>query len=203
MFTLLHVSDLHRSKSDPISNTELISALIADSQRFSREAPAIASPDALIVSGDLVQGVPLGDPDYPASLAAQYAEAFELLVLLADRFVGGDRSKVVITQGNHDVDWNLARQSMALADAKGKNVAGLLQLVGSRFRWSWDTQQLFEVTDPDLYCRRFDFFCDLYQRFYAPAKLAFELDPRRAWNRQDSHWRVQFLHEQRLFLSVW
>jgi len=182
VFTLLHVSDLHRSKSDPISNSELISALIADSQRFSRETPVIASPDAIVVSGDLVQGVRLGASDYPAALAAQYEEALELLVMMADRFVGGDRSKVVIIQGNHDVDWNIARRSMTPVDARGKDIAGLLQAVGSSFRWCWESRQLFEVTDPALYARRFDFFCALYERFYQPARLVFDLDPRRAWN---------------------
>ena len=57
-FTLLHISDLHRAASDPIGNDELLSTLIADRERAEREEPAIAAPDAIIVTGDLVSRRP-------------------------------------------------------------------------------------------------------------------------------------------------
>src|SRR5438105_1894721 len=106
MLTLLHISDLHRSSSDPISNSEIVSALLTDRNGFSRELPAVSQPDAIVVSGDLVQGVTLDSADYPAELEGQYEVAFDLLMELANRFVDGDRSRVVIIPGNHDVDWN-------------------------------------------------------------------------------------------------
>src|SRR3954469_22590120 len=96
MLTLLHISDLHRSPRDPISNSELVSSLLADRESYPFEVPRIPQPDAIIVSGDLVQGLPLGAASYPAELERQYDTAFELLVTLADRFLGGDRSRVVI-----------------------------------------------------------------------------------------------------------
>ncbi len=59
-YTLLHISDLHRLATDPIGNPELLSTLISDRERAAREAPVIAAPDAITVTGDLVQGPRLG-----------------------------------------------------------------------------------------------------------------------------------------------
>ena len=62
MFTLLHISDLHRAVAEPFSNDEIMSSLLADmEQRYPTESPPIAKPDAIVVSGDLVQGLPLGN----------------------------------------------------------------------------------------------------------------------------------------------
>ena len=56
MPVLMHISDLHRSSGEPVSNAELVAALERDLDRQQDESPAIARPDALIVSGDLVKG---------------------------------------------------------------------------------------------------------------------------------------------------
>ena len=45
-FSILHISDLHRSPYDPKSNGELISALISDRERYRHETPRIAAPEA-------------------------------------------------------------------------------------------------------------------------------------------------------------
>lgn len=104
VFSILHISDLHRSPKDNITNAELISALVSDRQRYASENPPIKAPDAIIVSGDIIQGVPLGTLDAPLRLAEQYATALDFIVELTERFVEGDRSKVVIVPGNHDID---------------------------------------------------------------------------------------------------
>src|SRR5436189_4412316 len=106
MFTILHLSDLHRSAKEPLNNDEIISALRADVDRYPTETPAISVPDAIVVSGDLVQGLPLRSAKYPADLDEQYNVAVELLERLSDTFLGGDRAKLIIIPGNHDVDFN-------------------------------------------------------------------------------------------------
>jgi 3',5'-cyclic AMP phosphodiesterase CpdA len=93
MFTLLQISDLHRAVSEPFSNEEIMSSLVADVERYPTERPSISKPDAIIVSGDLVQGLPLRSPSYPAGLVAQYEVALDLLKRLTDTFLAGDRSK--------------------------------------------------------------------------------------------------------------
>lgn len=100
-FTIMHLSDLHRSDADPISNIELVSALVSDRVHQAGENPAIPAPDAIIVSGDLVQGLPIGSPHYPKKLREQYEEAEDLLVRLANKFLGGDRSRLIVVPGNH------------------------------------------------------------------------------------------------------
>jgi hypothetical protein len=62
-FSILHISDLHRSPSDPVSNDELTSALMSDRDRYIREDPPVAVPEAIVVSGDIIQGVPLDTDD--------------------------------------------------------------------------------------------------------------------------------------------
>lgn len=48
-FSILHISDLHRSPQDPISNDELVSALVSDRDSYRHEDPSIATPDAIVV----------------------------------------------------------------------------------------------------------------------------------------------------------
>ena len=113
-FSILHISDLHRSPRDPISNDELISALIQDRDRYVQEEPSITPPQAIVVSGDVIQGVPLGTEDFATKIEEQYAVAEEFLDELARRFVDGDRSRLVMVPGNHDVDWNTAFSALEL-----------------------------------------------------------------------------------------
>ena len=83
MFSILHLSDLHRSVTEPISNNTLIASLLADRDRFAIETPAIPEPDAMIISGDLVSGARLGQPDYRTVLKEQYAVAQDFVVTRA------------------------------------------------------------------------------------------------------------------------
>ena len=78
MFTILHISDLHRSSRDPIANDTLVAALLADRDRYVIETPEIPYPNAIVVSGDLIHGASLG-ADYRTEIGQQY-EAYDLLV---------------------------------------------------------------------------------------------------------------------------
>ena len=112
MFTILHISDLHRSPTDPIENSTLLGSLLSDLDRYTIESTSIPAPDAAIVSGDIIQGVNLNFAGYADELTRQYDAAFNFLATLADRMFEGDRSKVVIVPGNHDVCWNTAKSAM-------------------------------------------------------------------------------------------
>src|SRR5947209_6581811 len=62
IFVVLQLSDLHRSAVDPVGNAELVAALESDRARW---PPEVAhGPDAIVISGDLVQGVRLGATDH-------------------------------------------------------------------------------------------------------------------------------------------
>ena len=167
VYTILHISDLHRSPDDPISNDELISTLIADRVRSRRESPPIAEIDAIVVSGDIIQGVPLGTENHAEILETQYANAAGFIEELTDRFLGDDRARVVIVPGNHDVDWNTAFSAMTPADpADVEGLRGSLFSRSSPFRWCWKRQQLYRIHDRNTYERRFDHYRAFVDRFY-------------------------------------
>ena len=182
MYVLMQISDLHRSEVNLISNDELMSSLTADCGRFAVETPPIYPPNAIVVCGDLVRGLPLDSTEYPKVLEKQYADAFDLLTRLADTFLGGDRSKLIIIPGNHDVDWIKSRNSMKVVEQTDESIHDLLTTPHSPYRWSWKDQQLYKIEDYETYEERFKFFCDLYSQFYQGATLAFQVDPKRAWN---------------------
>ena len=167
-FSILHISDLHRSSADPITNADLISALVRDRDRYIRERPPIAAPEAVVVSGDIIQGVSLGTNDFASQIDQQYAIAEEFLDELARRFLEGDRSRLVMVPGNHDVDWNTAFN--ALAPVEPEQIPDSLRYElysdDSLLRWDWRTQTLYRIADPDLYDRRLDAFCRFSERFY-------------------------------------
>jgi hypothetical protein len=167
-FSLLHISDIHRSPHDPIGNADLIAALINDRDRYVGEDPSVSAPNAIIVSGDLVFGVPIRSSRPATNLRAQYAEAMEFLADLSDRFVDGDRDRVVIVPGNHDVDWNTARQAMrrvANATLPGE-LSPLTFGSSARLRWSWEDRRVYEIVDPDVYERRLAQFARAIAGFY-------------------------------------
>lgn len=168
-FSILHISDLHRSPREPISNDELVSALVSDRDRYIHEDPRITVPEAIIVSGDIIQGVPLGTNDHETKLADQYATAKEFLDELVRRFLDGDRSRVIIVPGNHDIDWNIAFSALEPVDRKDipNNVTALLSAENSDYRWDWKSLTLYRIAHPEKYERRLDPFWEFFKRFYA------------------------------------
>ena len=175
MYSILHISDLHRSPRDNITNAELVSALVSDRQRYLNETPSIRNPDAIVISGDIVQGVSLGAPNAHASLAEQYATALEFIKELTERFVAGDRSRVIIVPGNHDINWAMSKDAMEVVpDADfPDNLMGELFRPDSLYRWDWKTRELYLITKVAAYGQRMDAFWNFFDAFYdgAPGLL--------------------------------
>ncbi|WP_213289305.1 metallophosphoesterase [Bradyrhizobium sp. sGM-13] len=170
MFTLLHISDLHRSPEEPVDNTALVAALVNDHDRYIGETPAVPPPDAIIVSGDLMQGARLGQSDWEKVVREQYLVAEDFLDQLTKRFLNGDRSKMVIIPGNHDVCWNTALSSMEVVpdgDPARQNVYATINEPGSGYRWSWKDLQLYRIANPNRYAARLDAYWEFTERFYA------------------------------------
>ena len=182
MYTILHISDLHRTGGESISNLELLSSLVADFERGARENPGVTRPDAIVVSGDLVEGLPLESSTHPQGLRAQYQEATELLVTLTNEFLDGDRSRVIIVPGNHDVDWNGARMAFEVADKEAPDPRSLMSNPDTSYRWSWSSRQMFRIAKMERYQQRFEYFNDMYSAFYNGVCLAYPVDPERPWN---------------------
>lgn len=166
MFKIIHISDLHRSALDPLSNDELISALLVDVDRQSSQSASGMQYDAAIISGDLIMGAQLDVEDYRADLQSQYDVAYEFLDEFAIRFLGGDRSRVIFVPGNHDIDWNTARSAMVEVERITDSIPKLLGVKESPFRWDWGDQKLYVIKDHARYAERLNFFRQFHDRFY-------------------------------------
>lgn len=179
---ILHISDLHRDPANPIRNHVLLSTLLRDRDKYtSGETPRIPAPNFIIVSGDIVQGVRHGAPNAEYLLKAQYDEALVFLNDLADEFVDGDKGRIVIVPGNHDVSDEVFRQTVRRVDVNSdarKAIVGKLFHFDSPLRWSWDEFALYEISDLAAYERRLAAFCDFYSTFY-DGKRSYPFDPSR------------------------
>jgi len=118
----------------------------------------------------VIQGVDLDCEDSGTKLREQYLAAEEFLGRLADEFVGGDRSRIVIVPGNHDVDWNVARSAMKLVPPGEEPEPKKVFFAASEYRWSWRNRRFYRIADPDKYLRRFDPFWDFVEQFYSGVK---------------------------------
>lgn len=184
MFTLLHLSDLHRSPHDPIENATLITALLADRDRYINETPKVPVPNAAIVSGDIIQGVRLDTPNYDNELTRQYDVAYDFLSKLAERFFDGDHRRVVIVPGNHDVCWNTARSAMKelVPEVPPHKASAELFQASSNLRWNWASRTILEISDFDCYKRRLEAYWRFIERFYAGVSLKYPIDRKRGFN---------------------
>ena len=165
MPTLLHISDLHRTADQHLSNDELLSGITSDSRRW--QAEGIPPPDVIVVSGDLIQGAGTYDVEADTKINAQYAEAGEFLRKLADRFVESDLSRVVIVPGNHDVHWQRARDAMKVLETCPPDIARRGLEANSMIRWDWSNQQPYEISDHNMYDSRLHNFRQFQADFYA------------------------------------
>ena len=184
MLTVLHLSDLHRDPKNRVKNNALLISLTNDLDRYTLEQPAIQAPNVIVVSGDIIQGVKHDDPDPDTSLRTQYNEAKQFLTVLADRFVGGNKERIVIVPGNHDVSApdffssikpiDLTTDPVSFNDKKSQIIRSMYE-ANSTIRWSWDELSFYEIIDKDAYQRRFLAFSEFYTDFYEN-KRSYSLD---------------------------
>ena len=170
-FSILHISDLHRDLKDDVGNGWLLDSLARDFEQYNKQDPKIMTPTLCIVSGDLVYGVKPGTKDAANQLAMQYAEAEEFLVGLAERFFDGNRGKIVISPGNHDICFDdvmgsCQRIEIPTDQEKKARLVDELFVPKSRLRWSWRELCFFKIADEDRYRNRFRNFSIAYESFY-------------------------------------
>ena len=178
--SVLHISDLHRDRNNPIRNDVLLDSLENDRRRYSAdEAPAVRSPDLIIVSGDIIQGIRPDASGPETKLREQYQEALDFLSALTDRFVGGDRNRVIVVPGNHDVSAYHFEKSLRRVDLlpdRKKELVTQLFAPGSPLRWSWSGFELYEIANQAFYEHRLAAFAEFYAAFYN-GERAYDLDP--------------------------
>lgn len=188
--SILHISDLHRDASQPISNDALIDSIQRDLDHYPTHRPPIPNPNFIVVSGDLVQGVgPLAlNPE--KALEYQYSQAESLLVGLADRLLGGHREHVVVVPGNHDVSFPKVAQSLRKVvlhsdpQEEADQVEKLVQQLGegqSTIRWDWRDLSFFEIADAEKYQQRFAHYAQFVERFYSGSVKFHEAPDKQFW----------------------
>jgi len=196
MFTrkisILHIADLHKKTGDSFDN--LLSSIEEDCESYITKG--VAKPNVIVVSGDLIRG---GTPE---DIKKQYQESKDFLEKLTNYFLNGDKSRIIIVPGNHDVDWNMSSSAMesypmpttcltaTMSDEEGKdkykkyendrieyNKTKELFLKGELkdYRWDWKRQELVKISKIDEYNKRFEQFSTFYHDFYGDD---YPLDPK-------------------------
>ncbi len=178
-FSILHLSDLHRDHDDELPNTWLIESLERDRNKYVNQG--VPAPSLCLVTGDLIFGADPTAATPAQEVARQYGQAEEFLARLADTFFAGDRERIVLLPGNHDVDAAVAFASMSRVDAPAtaaekRRLAAEYQYPHTSLRWSWTEMSFLRVTNEAAYERRFEAFAEFYQRFYLGQRM-YPLDP--------------------------
>lgn len=178
--SILHISDLHRDPDNPIGNEALLDSLENDRRRYTiEETSKVRSPDLIIVSGDVIHGVRPDAPDADKRLRDQYAEALDFLNRLTWRLLDGDKRRVVVVPGNHDVSayhFFKSLQRIDIAPDRKKELVGQLFSRNSTLRWSWSDFELYKIVNGDVYVQRLAAFSKFYKDFYAGART-YPLEP--------------------------
>jgi hypothetical protein len=185
-FSILHVSDLHRDLRDEIGNNWLLDSLENDFRHFADQNPSIQLPSICIVSGDLIYGVRAGAADAEDELKRQFVQAEEFLIGLTDRRFDGNRERVVLIPGNHDVSYAEVMKSAIKIEippdpaSRAKLVTELFS-PNSSLRWSWGELCFYKIADHAVYKNRLRHFAETYDRFYQ-GKRSYSLDPEKQFD---------------------
>jgi predicted phosphodiesterase len=155
--SILHISDLHKDTTDNYDN--LWQSIKDDCEKYT--ISGIKKPEIIVVSGDLIKG---GSQE---EIKKQYNEVAEFLEELVNFFTNGDKSRIIIVPGNHDIDWNISKASMR-KDIDGNNNEKTVKLFSknSQIRWSWKEFCFYEIEDDCKYNERFRLFAEFYNSFY-------------------------------------
>ena len=177
--TVLHISDLHRDSGSAITTDSLLESLRRDGERYT--ADGIPAPDLAVVSGDIVYGVTSDGPDADSLLKKQYVEATIFLTKLADMLFHGNRERVILVPGNHDISHPhvlRATESTAIPAEASQRALLASQLSEDNSTWRWVASDfaLRRLVDQDMYRRRLEPYAEFYADFYA-GKRTFSLDP--------------------------
>lgn len=160
-FSILHISDLHKPENCNFDN--LFYSLQKDCEAYSSEG--ISKPEIIVVSGDLVEGSKKDDAE--SIIEAQYEETSAFLNKLANYFLDGDKSRMIIVPGNHDYCYLTSKESMTLSpEEELDNDFKLFKEAADYVRWNWKDRRYYHITDREQYSQRFMLFKSFYASFF-------------------------------------
>ena len=167
--SVLHISDLHCDPNSPLSNSVLLDSLVRDRERYTTGDTSVEPPNLIIVSGDIVQGVKHDVANAEQILGRQYDKALGLLNEITDEFVGGNKERVIIVPGNHDVSDTHFHRTLTPVSPEQSAANQLfrdLSNPSSPYRWSWRDLAWYEIVDREAYHNRLTPFVAFYNSFY-------------------------------------
>lgn len=166
--TIMQLSDLHRKVSAFPSNKAFVSSIMSDVSRYSHGEVHVPEPNLMVICGDIVQGSSLSG-NFETSvkeIEQQYSEAIDVLNQLCAKLFNGDRDRIIMTPGNHDVSWPHSARSMQKLDKANYNLVELLKRPESNVRWDWMDFSFYQISDGALYRERLLPFAKFYTAFY-------------------------------------
>lgn len=155
--SILHISDIH--KPNGMTLNRLYDSLVRDKERWEEEG--IERLDYIVLSGDVVQGGKTLE-----AIVDQYKEAESFLEKLCNVFLLGERKRMIIVPGNHDVCWPQSRKCMREIDVNSNIDQYRKHREEDGLRWDWDNLKLFKIESEANYTRRFDLFVQFYNHFF-------------------------------------
>ena len=157
-FSILHISDIH--KITGVEYDPLFQSLRRDKDTF-MEIEGIIAPTFVVISGDLIQGGYTEE-----EIRAQYIEVESFLASVCDLYLQGDRSRLIVVPGNHDVS-RVATIASLHPSTKDYEISKDTFFKGANdIRWNWKDHQFYEITDVNTYSQRFNLFVEFYNRFF-------------------------------------
>lgn len=159
-YSILHISDLHKGENNDFNN--LFASLCNDSDSYEQNIP---KPEIIVVCGDLAEGANGDNAD--VIILQQYNEVEEFLNKLVNHFLDGDKSRIIIVPGNHDLYRGATIRSMEVIPDKMREVAKERYFKGDhKYRWNWEDFHFYLINNEAEYASRFQFFVEFYNRFY-------------------------------------
>ena len=169
-YTILHISDLHKSKDD--SYADLFESLRKDSESYVQQG--IKLPEIIVISGDIVEGAKDDDPKPDKTIKEQYKEAEEFLTSMCDFFLGGEKRRLIMVPGNHDLNRPYSKNVMT-PSMKDRKVDYQDYKAGDpSLRWSWDDFSFLTISDRERYEKRFNHYVEFYNDFYNGHRITSE-----------------------------
>lgn len=163
-YSILHISDIHRGPNSDLNN--LYESLVHDSTVYEREG--IMKPSIIVVSGDIAEGAEGSGAE--TIIKRQYKEAGEFLNKLTTYFLNGDKSRLVMVPGNHDMNREVSKAGMQKYKRKKGEDPRQLNKQSSK-RWSWKELNFYEIINKEIYAKRFDLFVEFYNSFYEGKRI--------------------------------
>lgn len=160
VFTILHISDLH--KSEESSYKDLFESLRIDSEQYIKDG--VEKPSLVVVSGDIVQGAIGKDAD--KKIKKQYTQASAFLSDICTYFLEGDKSRIIIVPGNHDLSREYCQNAFFASKRDKKTDYKFYKMGASNLRWSWEDFSFYEISNYEIYENRFIYFVEFYNAFY-------------------------------------